>query len=156
MAMNYLVQHIFYVLLMFVAGFGIPVMAALNSGLGSKLDSPALATSILLIVGAVVSLMYLLFSGGIPKFPVGKSIPMIFYMGGLFVAFYILSITWVIPKFGVANAISLVLLGQLLSMTVINHFGLLGALQNSISGQSLAGLALMIIGVFLTVGRFSS
>jgi transporter family-2 protein len=143
MAMNYLVQPIFYVLLMCVAGFGIPVMAALNSGLGSKLDSPALATSIL-------------FSGGIPKSPVEKTIPIVFYMGGLFVAFYILSITWVIPKLGVANAISLVLLGQLLSMTAINHFGLFGALQNSISGQSLAGLALMIAGVFLTVGRFSS
>jgi transporter family-2 protein len=154
--MNYLAQPLFYVLLMCVAGFGIPVMAALNSGLGSKLDSPALATSILFIVGAVVSLTYLLFSGGIPKSPVENTIPIVFYMGGLVVAFYILSITWVIPKFGVANAISLVLLGQLLSMTVINHFGLFGALQNSISGQSLAGLALMVAGVFLTVGRFSS
>ena len=154
--MNYLAQPIFYVLLMCVAGFGIPVMAALNSGLGSKLDSPALATSILFIVGAVVSMIYLFLSGGFPKSPVEQSIPIVFYMGGLFVAFYILSITWVIPRFGVANTISLVLLGQLLSMTVINHFGLLGTLQNSISGQRVAGLALMIVGVFLTVGRFSS
>ena len=131
-------------------------MAALNGGLGSKLDSPALATSILFIVGAVFSLIYLFLSGGIPESPVGKSIPIVFYMGGLFVAFYILSITWVIPRFGVANAISLVLLGQLLSMTIINHFGLLGALQSSISGQRVGGLAFMIVGVFLTVGRFSS
>ncbi len=154
--MNYFEQPIFYVLLMCVAGFGIPVMAALNGGLGSKLDSPALATSILFIVGAVVSLTYLFLSGGMPKSPTEQSIPIVFYMGGLFVVFYILSITWVIPRFGVANAISLVLLGQLLSMTVINHFGLMGALQNSISGQRVGGLVLMIAGVFLTVGRFSS
>lgn len=152
--MNYLENPIFYVLLMCVAGFGIPVMAALNGGLGAKLGSPALATSILFIVGAVVSMTYLFFSGGIPYSPTEQSIPIVFYMGGLFVVFYILSITWVIPRFGVANSISLVLLGQLLSMTVINHFGLLGALQNSISSQRVGGLALMIVGVFLTVGRF--
>lgn len=152
--MNYFEQPIFYVLLMCVAGFGIPVMAALNGGLGIKLDSPALATSILFIVGAVVSLVYLFLSGGTPKSPVAQPIPIFFYLGGLFVVFYILSITWVVPRFGVANAISLVLLGQLLSMTVINHFGLLGVLQNSISIQRVVGLALMIVGVFLTVGRF--
>jgi transporter family-2 protein len=154
--MNYFEQPIFYILLMCIAGFGIPVMAALNGSLGSKLDSPALAAAILFIVGAVVSLTYLFLFGGNLKSPVGQSIPLVFYMGGVFVAFYILSITWVIPRFGVANAISLVLLGQLLSMTVINHFGLLGTLQNSISGQRVGGLAFMIVGVFLTVGSFSS
>tara|TARA_R110002072_G_scaffold36301_7_gene107057 strand:- start:1456 stop:1920 length:465 start_codon:yes stop_codon:yes gene_type:complete len=154
--MSYFEQPVFYVLLMCVAGFGIPVMAALNGGLGAKLESPALATSILFIVGAVVSLTYLFFLGGGPRSPIGQPIPIIFYMGGVFVVFYILSITWVIPRFGVANAISLVLLGQLLSMTVINHFGLLGTLQNSISVQRVGGLGLMIAGVFLTVGSFSS
>ena len=43
------------------------------------------------------------------------------------------------------------LLGQLISMVVIDHFGILGALQYSVSNQRFAGLALMIIGVFLTV-----
>jgi len=154
--MSYFEQPIFYILLMCAAGFGIPVMAALNGGLGSKLASPALATSILFIVGAVISLTYLFLSGGVPKSSFGQPIPAIFYMGGVFVAFYILSITWVIPKYGVANAISLVLLGQLISMTVINHFGLFGTLQNSISGQRVGGLGFMLVGVFLTVGSFRS
>jgi len=152
--MNYFEQPIFYVLLMCVAGMGIPFMAALNGGLGAKLDSPALATSILFIVGSVVSLAYLFLSGGLPKLPAAEPIPIFFYLGGLFVIFYILSITWVAPRFGVANAVSLVLLGQLLSMTVIDHFGLLGALQNSISMRRVAGLALMGSGVFLTLSRF--
>ena len=154
--MGYFQQPIFYALLMCVAGSGIPVMAALNGGLGARLHSPALATAILFMVGGVVSLAYLFLSGGIPKAPFKEPIPIFFYLGGLFVIFYILSITWVVPKFGVANAVSLVLLGQLGSMAFIDHFGLLGALQYSISSQRLAGLALMIVGVFLTVGRFQS
>ena len=76
--MNYFEQPIYYILLMCIAGFGIPVMAALNGSLGSKLDSPALAASILFIVGAVVSLTYLLLFGGNPKSPVGQSIPLVF------------------------------------------------------------------------------
>jgi len=152
--MNYFQQPVFYALLMCVAGFGIPVMAALNGSLGAKLHSPALATTILFMVGSVVSLVYLFLSGGIPKLPIQQSIPIFFYLGGLFVIFYILSITWVAPKFGVGNAISFVLLGQLISMAVIDHFGLLDALQHPVSSQRFAGLALMIVGMFLSVRRF--
>jgi transporter family-2 protein len=36
----------FYAVLMLFAGIGIPIMATLNSGLGVKLQSPALAVSI--------------------------------------------------------------------------------------------------------------
>ncbi|MCJ8294227.1 MAG: DMT family transporter [Colwellia sp.] len=151
--MNVFQQPIFYALLMCVAGVGIPIMAALNGNLGAKLHSPALATTILFIVGGVVSLAYLLLSGGMPKPPIKEPIPMYFYFGGLFVIFYILSMTWVAPKFGVGNAISMVLLGQLMSMVVIDHYGLWGALKQTMSMQRLVGLAFMILGVYLTVRR---
>ncbi len=152
--MNTFQQHIFYALLMFIAGIGIPIMAALNGNLGSKLNSPALATTILFLVGSVASIAYLFLSGGIPKFPIKESIPIISYLGGLFVIFYILSMTWAAPKFGVGNAIAMVLLGQIISIAVIDHYGLLGALKHTISIQRLAGLAFMILGVYLTVRRF--
>ena len=151
--MSFFQQPIFYALLMSIAGVGIPVMAALNGSLGTKLNSPALATTILFVVGGLVSTIYLLLSKGIPTMPIHKPIPLFFYCGGLFVIFYILSITWVAPKFGVGNAISFVLLGQLISMVVIDKFGLLGAPRYSLSIQRLCGIALMIVGVFLSVRR---
>ena len=43
--MNYFQQPIFYALLMCVAGFGIPIMAALNGSLGAKLHSPAVCAA---------------------------------------------------------------------------------------------------------------
>ncbi|MCJ8339171.1 MAG: DMT family transporter [Pseudomonadales bacterium] len=129
-------------------------MAALNGSLGTKLNSPASATTILFVVGGLVSTIYLLLSKGIPSMPIQKTIPIVFYCGGVFVIFYILSITWVAPKFGVGNAISFVLLGQLISMAVIDQFGLLGALRYSLSIQRLCGIGLMIVGVFLSVRGF--
>jgi transporter family-2 protein len=71
-----------------------------------------------------------------------------------FVIFYILSITSIAPKFGVGNAVSFVLLGQLISMSIIDHYSLLGAPQNEISLQRFIGLTLMVAGVFMVVRRF--
>lgn len=152
--MSFFQQNIFYAFIMTVAGFGIPIMAALNGSLGNKLQSPALATTILFIVGGSISLTYLLISEGIPKHPIKEQVPIFFYLGGLFVIFYILSITSIAPKFGIGNAISMVLLGQLISMTIIDHYGLLGAIKYTFTMQRLIGLLCMILGVYLTVRRF--
>lgn len=152
--MQSLNQGLLYAALMFIAGLGIPVMAALNGGLGSKLQNPALATTILFVVGGAASLCYLLLSQrGLPQLNATPVIPFYFYLGGLFVIFYILSITWVAPRFGVGNAIAFVLLGQLVSMTVIDHFSLLGSPHFPISSQRLIGLILMTAGIFLTARR---
>lgn len=151
--MNDLNNPIFYALLMLIAGLGIPVMAALNSGLGTKIQSPELATTILFTVSGVLSIGYLLLSGGTPQFKPVEPVPIYFFLGGFFVIFYILSITWAAPKFGVGNAISFVFLGQLISMAIIDHYSLLGAPQSALSIQRLIGLAFMVTGVFLTVQR---
>ncbi len=152
--MNGAPNPVFYALLMLIAGLGIPVMAAINSGLGTKLQSPALATAILFIVAGVLSLGYLFLSGGMPKSSPEQAIPLYFYFGGLFVVFYVLGITWVAPRFGIGNAISFVLLGQIISMAIIDHYSLFGAQQHPISIQRTVGLVFMVLGVFLAVRRF--
>ncbi|WP_444927804.1 DMT family transporter [Microbulbifer sp. TRSA002] len=144
---------IIYPSLMLIAGIGIPVMATLNSGLGIKLGSSALATTLLFLVGLVISAAYLLKTEGLPSAVFSKDIAWYFYLGGILVAFYILSVTWVSPRYGVGNAVSSVLLGQLLAISVIDHFGLLGAQQTSLDTKRLIGLAMMVVGVLLVVKR---
>ncbi|MEX1664638.1 DMT family transporter [Zhongshania arctica] len=143
----------FYSSIMLVAGFGIPVMAALNGGLGAKLGNPALASTLLLLVGLLLSVIYLLVTEGVPTRFYDTSIPWYFYTGGVVVTFYNLAITWIAPRFGISNTVSFVLLGQLLAMTLIDHYGLIGAPQYPISLRRLAGLVLMVAGVFLVLGR---
>jgi len=90
---------------------------------------------------------------GLPTELYQSNIPWHFSFGSIFVALYILSITWVAPRFGIANAVSIVLLGQLVSMCLIDHYGIIGAPQYSLNIQRLHGLLLMIAGVFLVIGR---
>jgi len=71
-------------------------------------------------------------------------------LAGLLVAFYVLSITYVAPRFGVGNAVFFVLLGQLVSAAIIDHFGLFGAQVSPLSLTRAAGIALMAAGVFVT------
>jgi bacterial/archaeal transporter family-2 protein len=143
----------FYASIMFVAGLGIPTMAALSGGLGGRLQSPALAAVILFFVGLLIALTYLLVTQGSPKIIYSANIPWYFYSGGFFVMFYILTITWVAPHFGVSNAVAFVLLGQLAAMSAIDHFGFFGVVKNPLSMQRCIGLLLMAIGVFMVLNR---
>ena len=138
---------------MLTAGLGITLMAALNGGLGAKLQSPALAATILFIVGLIISVTYLFAVEGLPTELFKSNTPWYLYFGGFFVMFYILSITSVAPRFGISNAVSFVLLGQLVAMSLIDHYGLVGAPQYSLNPQRLIGLILIAAGVFMVVGR---
>ncbi|MCB1607356.1 MAG: DMT family transporter [Xanthomonadales bacterium] len=144
-------NQVFFACLMLATGIGIPIMAALSSKLGATYGSPSFAASVLFLVALCISVAFLLTAGGGLKLSPKAPIPFYFYLGGVFVAFYVLSVTWVAPQFGVGNAVAFVLLGQLISMAAIDQFGLLGAQTHVISLQRAIGLVLMSVGVFLAV-----
>ena len=135
-------------LIMLAAGIGIPVLAALNAALGQKLGSPVGAGLILFLVALICTSVVFLITGGSLR-GVAAAPPHLF-LGGTLVAFYVLSITWVAPTFGVGNAVFFVLIGQLISAALIDQFGLFGAQANPVTLTRGIGLALMASGVFLT------
>ena len=138
--------------ILFSAGVGIPLMAAINAGLGQRIGSPAVAVFILSCVAAMVS-GALLCVGTLPEMRSITSAPIGYYFGGVFFILYIFSITALAPKFGLGNAIFFVLLGQLFSAVAIDHFGLFGLPVNTISIKRAIGLLLMGLGVYLVVKK---
>lgn len=139
-----------YALTMLAAGIGIPVLAALNAALGQRLGSPIAAASVLFCVALTATAMVLLTSGDTPRLGNVPMAPKHLFFAGILVAFYVLSITWVAPKFGVGNAVFFVLLGQLISAAAIDHFGLFGAQIAPLSLARSGGIAVMALGVWLT------
>lgn len=137
-----------YAIIALIAGIGIPIMAAMNSHLGERLSSPAAASLVLFFVAGMSSLIAFLLFGSLPK-NLFLAAPPVFYFAGLLVAFYVLSITWIAPRFGIGNAIFFVLLGQLISAAIIDHFGLFGAQVVTIDLKRTFGLILMTAGVFM-------
>ena len=138
-----------YALIMLLAGIGIPTLAALNAALGRHMGSPAAAATILFCVALIVTGLATLVTGpqGLAR---AAGAPKHLFLGGVFVAFYVLSVTFIAPSFGVGNAVFFVLIGQLISAAVIDQFGLFGAQINPLSLTRAGGIALMALGVWVT------
>jgi transporter family-2 protein len=142
-------ESIRYALIMLAAGIGIPVLAALNAQLGNRIGSPVAAATILFVVALCATTLTMLLTTGAASLASVPSQPKHLFLAGILVAFYVLSITWIAPRFGVGNAIFCVLLGQMLAASVIDNFGLFGAVARPISLTRASGIGLMALGVLL-------
>lgn len=138
-----------HALIMLLAGIGIPILAALNAALGVRIGSPAAAATVLFVVAFLACAAVMLATGPQPLTRVATA-PKHLMLAGLFVAFYVLTITYIAPTFGVGNAVFFVLLGQLISAGLIDHFGLFGARTTPMDATRALGIALMALGIFIT------
>jgi bacterial/archaeal transporter family-2 protein len=146
-----IVSTISYALWAFAAGALIPLMAILNAGLARAVGGPVQAAVILFSVGLVTSLLVAATATvRIPGLPTMVRIPPAQFAGGVIVAFYVLSITFLAPRFGVGNAILFAVTAQLLSSAVIDHYALAGASLRPLTSIRVLGLTIVIIGVVLT------
>lgn len=70
--------------------------------------------------------------------------------GGLIVAFYVLSVTLLAPRFGIGNAILFVMVAQIFTSAAIDHFGLFGAILRPVSLLRAGGLAVLLLGLVIS------
>lgn len=135
-----------HALVMLAAGVGIPVLAALNARLGANIGGPAAAATVLFAVAFATAAATMLATGPGALARVAGQPPQLF-LAGVLIAFYVLSITWIAPAFGIGNAVLCVLLGQILSSAAIDHFGLFGVRIVPLSGLRALGLLTMAAGL---------
>jgi transporter family-2 protein len=100
--------------------------------------------------GAIVALLPLLFySGG--KLSQWRSVPWYALGAGIFGLVVIGAISYMIPRVGVAASITAIVAGQLLVGMFLDHFGLLGASVRTLDLTRIFGMAVVLVGVWLTV-----
>jgi bacterial/archaeal transporter family-2 protein len=132
------------------AGAAIPVTAALNGALGRTLGNAPAAVFILFAVGLLASTAFLLATGSAGALGrIGNTVPTMFG-GGVIVAFYIFSVTYLAPRYGVGNVILFVMVAQIATSAAIDHFALFGAAQRPVGGLRLVGIGLMLVGLAIT------
>ena len=102
------------------------------------------------IGGALFALLPLLFYGG-GKLAQWRSVPWYVLGAGVFGLIVIGAISYMIPRVGVAASITTIVAGQLLVGTILDHFGLLGAMGRSLDPTRALGLVIVLVGVWLTV-----
>lgn len=146
-AMNSVVA---YVAWSAVAGALIPVMAASNGTLGRVIASPLHASVAAAILAALA--VVLAFAALHPPAPASATLaraPLWSWFGGLAVGFYIVSATFVAPRFGVGNFVICVVVAQLVMSSLIDQFALFGAAQHPIELKRAIGLVVLGVGAVL-------
>jgi len=100
--------------------------------------------------GAIVALLPLLFMGG-GKLSQWRSVPWYALWAGVFGLVVIAAISFMIPRVGVAASITAIVAGQLLVGLYLDHFGLLDASVRPVDATRILGIAVVLLGVWLTV-----
>jgi transporter family-2 protein len=146
-------EIVFYALAL-ITGALIPIQAATNSLFSKSIGNPYTTGLMVFIVGLVGMLTFVLISRTpLPSLQQLSSAPLSGYAGGLIVATYVIMITILAPRIGVAPAIGLIVTGQILCAVVIDHFGLFNISVREVDVKRIAGMILMISGVYLVMKR---
>lgn len=132
------------------AGAVVPFQAASNATLGRMVGHPLMATLISLSVSLVLTIIALMvLKVSLPSFSTLSQIPSWAWLGGVAGVIYISVALILTPKLGVLSFMMAVMAGQLIAAMLLDHFGLMGLNVKPVTLWRLAGLVLVLIGMFL-------
>ncbi|MGM0471683.1 MAG: DMT family transporter [Bacillota bacterium] len=135
-----------FLLVALTAGVAMAVQGSLNSVLG-KIIGFWEATFIVHVI-AVLVVAGLIFIVGLNKGDFSKftQVPWYIYLGGILNVIILYGVVVSIPELGVANATTLIIVGQVTTAVIIDHFGFWGLDKVPFQWMKLLGLALLAIG----------
>lgn len=102
------------------------------------------------IGGAVLAMFPLLLAAG-GRLSQWRSVPWYALCAGIFGLVVIGAISYMIPRVGIAASITTIVAGQLFVGMILDHYGLLGAAVRPFDITRLAGIVVVLLGVWLTV-----
>ena len=127
------------------------VVGAILASLGQVIGSAIQATTVLFAIATVVMIVFCCINGSIIKMKKAftTNAPWWIWMGGILGAIIVYGNAWLIPLIGVSVFMMALLIGQLLLSLLMERNGWLGAPKKHISWVQLAGILIMLAGVFL-------
>lgn len=142
-----------YYLLAILAGLGITLQTTLNGQLAKGIGGDAVAAALFsFAIGAVCLGLFSLMRGGITtSLSAIPSQPWWSLLGGVLGACALFSYVVLAPKIGLSVLLGLAIAGQITSSLVIDHFGLLGALERPVSLIKLCGSIVMLSGLVIAL-----
>ena len=137
-------------LLGLAAGAAIPVQAGMNSAAGRALGRPELAALVNFVVGSLaLTCLVLVQRTAVPLGAAWARAPWWAWGGGFLGAFFVAVTVVLTPRLGVLATLTLMLAGQLVASSLLDHHGLLGLTVRAFTPLRAVGVALVLAGVFL-------
>jgi transporter family-2 protein len=132
-----------------LGGIAIGLQAPLASMINQRLG--VLESVFVVHLGGLIAvgIPLILLGGG--KLGLWQSLPWYALSAGFLGVVVVASTVFMIPRIGVAGAITLIITGQLLIAATIDHFGVLDVDVQAISMDRLLGLGMVLLGVWQTL-----
>ncbi len=144
-------SYLLALLVAVVAGSAMAFQGSLNAVLGEKVGLLE-ATLIVHVVGLLVLgalFAFQLGQGGLSEAP---GAPWYTFLGGVLGVVIIFTVAAAIPRAGVANATTAIIVAQLTSAMIIDHCGWFGLQAIPFNWFKGAGLVLLAVGAYLMLG----
>jgi transporter family-2 protein len=140
-----------FIPLSLAAGGLLAVQAGANAQLSKATGSPFAATTIQVILAALLLSLVAIATGTAAAFGGLRAIPWWHAIGGIATALYVASTILVFPRLGAVVAVGLFIAGQMLASLGLDSFGLLGVPQQAPKPATLLGTVAVLIGVVAIV-----
>lgn len=131
-----------------LSGIGMAIQGTLNSVLSQKTSLLA-ATLVIHLIGTL-SILIVIILGRIPVWHYDwHAIPWYLYLGGILSVIIIALVAVSIPRIGVANATTAIIIGQVTTAVLLDHSGFFGLTKVAWNPWQILGVLLMAGGAKL-------
>jgi len=139
-----------YTLIVLFIGCFLAIQGSINTQLTTFLKHPLQGALVNFVVGAIALIgLNFIFRTQMPDWGIVKTAPFYLFIGGLMGAVFVSSVIFFIPKIGVTTVLAASIAGQLIASSIIDHYGFFGISIHSISFGRIAGIILLLFGIFL-------
>ncbi len=143
-------MKIVYTFIVLAIGCLLAIQGSINTQLTTFLKHPLQGALVNFLVGFLALLtLNIVFRTQTPDWANVKTAPQYLFAGGMLGAIFVSSVIFFIPKIGVSTVLAASIAGQLIAASIIDHFGLFGLNVHPISVQKIAGIFLLLGGIFL-------
>ncbi len=133
-----------------LGGAVLPLQVLINARLGQGLGNASWATAVSFVIGTLGLLVWISLSRQQADWPGALALPWWAWVGGLLGAVYVSLTIVTVPVLGATALVVLLILGQMVAGTLLDHFGVLTPVQ-PVNGAKLLGLGLVLAGTWLVV-----
>ncbi len=130
-----------------IAGIAVAFQAGVNGALGKQIGTiEASFTSFLTGTIALFITLMVMRKGDIFFW---KEVPLWQLAGGLLGAFYVVTSVLLVPKIGIGSVLMILIIAQLSTSAVIDHFGVFTGIPIQIGWRKLCAMCLMFFSLYL-------
>lgn len=136
----------------FGIGLMVPLQSIINAKLSREVGGATQGSLISFGGGFLIFLLIGIFNyKNLPNVSKIMSLPTYLYTGGIIGAVFVISAIMILPKLGSTGWTALIVTGQLIASLLMDHFGLFGLEQKSISAARIIGAIMLMAGSGLII-----